>query len=119
MEPIPGMQEILKSICLGVQKVLLTNHARGWCSYCIEKYDLSQHFGDHIYGSYDIKKTKPNPKAIEFVLNELKVLPGQALLIDDSQKNIESAKELSLHTHQFYSTKGLKEALKTFALLEK
>jgi len=44
---------------------------------------------------------KPDPAIFQRMLDQLDVAPEQAILVDDMLRNVDSARELGMHTVQF------------------
>lgn len=59
--------------------------------------DLNQIF-DFVYYSHIIGYRKPNKEAFTFVLNKHNLVPQETLFIDDKAENIETARNLNIHT---------------------
>ena len=53
---------------------------------------------DDIIISAEIHKIKPNKDFYEFILKKLEIKPEELLLLDDNQKNIDSAKDMGIIT---------------------
>ena len=56
---------------------------------------LSDYF-DKMYISYQMKCTKPNLKIYKMMIEDVKINPSESLFIDDSERNINAAKECGL-----------------------
>lgn len=69
--------------------------------------------------SLEIGYEKPNPKAYEILLSELKLPSEEVLFIDDQKENIEAAKKLGFDTILFQSYHQLREELFKRELLTK
>ena len=64
------------------------------------KLDIYKWF-DGRYLSTEMGMTKSNPQFFTNVIDELKIEPTEALLIDDQDKNINQAKELGINAFKF------------------
>lgn len=51
------------------------------------------------YYSHLINRRKPYPATYKYVLGDAGIMAEETLFIDDSEKNIEGAKEIGVHTH--------------------
>jgi len=58
-------------------------------------YSLSDYF-DKLYLSYQMKCTKPDLKIFKMMIEDSGINPSESLFVDDSQRNIEAAKECGL-----------------------
>ena len=56
---------------------------------------LSDYF-DKMYISYQMNCTKPNLKIFKMMIEDAKINPSESLFIDDSERNINAAKECGL-----------------------
>ena len=59
-----------------------------------------RHLFEKTYFSYELKMRKPDIKIFKFVLKDSNLKPEETLLIDDFDKNIESAGKLGIITYQ-------------------
>ena len=60
--------------------------------------DIFYYF-DRLYLSYQLRATKPSPIIFEKLIADSGILPQESLLLDDSPKNIETARKFGFHTH--------------------
>ncbi len=110
-QEIKGTRKIIEKLKQDGYKLgLLSNHAKEWVEYCEITYKYHQLFHETLY-SYEVKLSKPNKKIFLLLLRKLKVKPQGCLFIDDSIKNIETAKNLGLNTIHFTSAFDLKKKL--------
>jgi putative hydrolase of the HAD superfamily len=65
-------------------------------------------FGLDVYSEFDVYINsanvglrKPDPAIFHLTLDQLGVAPQQAIFLDDSLRNVDSARELGIHTIQF------------------
>jgi HAD superfamily hydrolase (TIGR01549 family) len=72
----------------GIKVVLVTNNSMFNTNYILQKYGLSFDF----VLTRDSGLYKPGKEVIEFVLNKMKVLKEQALLVGDSDYDLQTAK---------------------------
>lgn len=64
--------------------------------------DYERYF-DAALGSGDIGHTKPSPEAFKAILEKLDVEPSEAIFTDDSQLNVNGAKQLGIQAFLFKS----------------
>ena len=62
----------------------------------LDSRDHFYHEFDHVYNSYDLGKGKSDPSLFTDVVNNLKLQPAEVLFIDDSEKNIQTARKMGL-----------------------
>jgi epoxide hydrolase-like predicted phosphatase len=70
---------------------------------------IRERFGLDVEGEFDVYVNsawvglrKPDPAIFQLALSELDVEPGEAILVDDLQRNIDSARQLGIHTVHFF-----------------
>lgn len=66
---------------------------------------------DKIYASFEIGLTKPDSRIFEYMLADGNMLPSETLFVDDSQKNIDTAVALGLHTYKPMNGEDWREAV--------
>jgi len=66
---------------------------------------------DVVFCSGDEGATKPDPAPFEITLERLGVAPDEAIFIDDSIRNVESARSLGIHSILFTTAEALEDAL--------
>ncbi len=76
--------------------VIATNHVSFIRNYIGESFGVE--YLDDIIISAEIHKIKPNKDFYEFILKKLEIKPEELLLLDDNQKNIDSAKDMGIIT---------------------
>ena len=81
---------------------LLTNAWPGADDVIREKYGLDVHAEFDVYvNSADVGLRKPDPAIFHLTLERLGVAPQQTIFLDDILRNVDSARELGIHTVQF------------------
>ena len=95
----------------------------GLSNWSAETFPRAQHnypffdwFND-IFLSGDVKLNKPDPAIFNLLLNKTGYSAPECLLIDDSQTNIDTAKELGFATVRFTSPEDLQTELQRLGLL--
>lgn len=66
---------------------------------------------DEIIISSEVKQLKPDKSIYETALQKVDVKPNEAVMIDDSNRYLEGAKELGIHTIYFENNELLKKSL--------
>lgn len=69
-------------------------------------------FSDKIFKSHEIHMVKTDENCFPYVINQLRVNPNDALLIDDSSEKIQMATQCGLQTLQFINSEKLSHYLK-------
>ena len=62
----------------------------------LDSYDHFYHEFNHVFNSYDLGKGKSDPSLFTDVVNKLKLQPAEVLFIDDSEKNVQTARNMGL-----------------------
>jgi HAD superfamily hydrolase (TIGR01509 family) len=76
--------------------IIATNHVSFVRNYIGESFEVE--YLDDVIISAEIHKIKPNKDFYEFILNKFEIKPEELLLLDDNQKNIDSAKDMGIIT---------------------
>ena len=66
---------------------------------------------DHLCFSYQVKATKPEPRAFLGTLERLGASPAQSVFIDDAEQNVDGARAVGIDAIQFVSAELLARAL--------
>lgn len=81
---------------------LLTNTLPGQDKLIHERFGLDVYSEFDVYvNSVYVSLRKPDPAIFHLTLDKLGVGPQQAVFLDDSLRNVDSARELGIHTIQF------------------
>jgi epoxide hydrolase-like predicted phosphatase len=81
---------------------LLTNASAGQADRIRERFGLDVYSEFDVYvNSAHVGLRKPDPAIFHLTLDQLSVAPQQAIFLDDSLRNVDSARELGIHTIQF------------------
>ena len=82
----------------------------------LRKVNTSKVF-DKVYVSSKIHLAKPDTRAYMYVIENLKVEPKEALLVDDRLENVELAQKLGMQGIVFKETSQFKKDLARFELI--
>jgi 2-haloacid dehalogenase len=88
----------------------LTNWSAELFPIALQRYDFLHWFDGRVVSGEE-KIRKPFPEIYQLLLNRYDVKPSQAVLIDDSLRNIEAAKKLGITSIRFHNPEQLKEEL--------
>lgn len=72
---------------------------------------------DQVIVSSEIGHAKPEPEIYEAMLSNMELAPSEALMIDDSQINLDGAKRVGMPGYQYISVQGLRDFLLNKAML--
>lgn len=65
-----------------------------------------------IFSSEDIGLSKKDPEAYEYISNQIGKTPDEVLFIDDSETNVESAKQAGMNVVLYKDFENLREKIK-------
>ena len=75
-----------------------------------------KHLFDAIVYSAEVGLAKPDPRVYYLILEQLKVLPPEAIFIDDLTRNVEAALALGMTAICFTDTESLKQELRQYVV---
>lgn len=113
---VKGTRKLIKSLKNKYQLILLSVNPPEWVRYLENNYSYRSLF-DYVYYSYEIKFTKREPEAFQYVLKKHNLDPKETLLIDDSTRNINIAQTLGIIGIKFLSADQMKKELENRSLL--
>ncbi|HTY35554.1 MAG TPA: HAD family phosphatase [Bacteroidota bacterium] len=114
--PVPGMEELVRSLCTKVPLSLLSNTNPLHFDACMEHLGALQYIPAH-YLSYRLKALKPDPAIFQRVLDLLQRDPHEVLYIDDLIENVEAAQKFGFNSYQFVGPDQLRSHLSDLGLL--
>jgi len=83
----------------------LTNSNPIHIAYCREKFPCMSQL-EHLFTSYEIGARKPEKKAFDFMLSQIKMAPDTVLFFDDRLENIEAARGIGMKAEWVRSSPG-------------
>ncbi len=92
----PGVAEMLAELKF-CRKAVVSNKFEAFSKETLERLGLSGRF-DMILGGDTISERKPSPAPVHHVLSELKVKPEQAVMVGDSEVDINTGRAASVRT---------------------
>lgn len=106
---LPGAGEVLSALTDRYQLVTLSNtNPVFWGAFMGS--GLAQYFAQH-FPSHRTGVMKPDPQAYKNVLQATGVAADSMLFLDDSQANIDAARQQGIHAEKAVGIVGVKEAL--------
>lgn len=93
----------------------ISNLGVGHKKYLLKKYNLKKLF-DRMFLSCDLKMRKPYPEIYHFVIKKLKIMPHEAIYIDDKLENVKGARKIGIHAIHFKNNQQLSKKLKKFGI---
>lgn len=94
----PGIEELLAGLQqAGVKLGLVTTKHQQQAEFTLAGTGLTGYF-DYIHGWLEGRKHKPDPEPVLTTLRQLAVSPGSAIMVGDSELDIEAAKAAGVET---------------------
>lgn len=112
---IEGTREIYERLGSKYELILLSVNSKEWVQYMENHFDYERLFNIVIY-SYDIGYVKRQKESFRYVLSKYNLNSEEVLLIDDSQRNINTAATLGIKTLRFVNSNQLKKDLERLAI---
>ena len=86
----PGVRETLDALH-GMPMAVLTNKPVGASRGILHGLGLANHF-QFVYGGNSFERKKPDPMGVETILREFGAAPQQAILVGDSEIDVQTAR---------------------------
>ena len=81
----------------GIKLGVISNSDYMFLNLSLKKFKITKYF-DFIITSDKLKVYKPNPLIFKKILSNFKLNPTEVIFVDDSEKNIVSAKSVGINT---------------------
>ena len=94
--PYPGVKETLEKLS-AYRKAVISNKRESLSIQLLEDLGLSKYF-DIILGSDSVKERKPSPKPLQYILAVFSLKPEEAVMVGDSNYDIEAGKAAQVRT---------------------
>lgn len=104
-----GVLELIRHL-YGRYRLAIASNAPPGLARWLSDWKIGQLF-DYIFCSGDEGMAKPDPAVYKVTLDRLGVKPGEAVFIDDTQKNVEAARRLEMHGIVFTTADALSRDL--------
>jgi 2-haloacid dehalogenase len=115
--PITGTVEILRElVTAGVPCYALTNMEAETYPLRRDRYEFMSWFAGTVVSSHE-RVAKPDPEIFHRLLERFALAAERTLLIDDSQRNVQAARELGMLAIRFESPAQVRRYLKQSGLL--
>ncbi len=115
--PIAGTVEILRDLlAAGVPCYALTNMEAETYPLRRDRYDFMRWFAGTVVSSHEAV-AKPNPEIFRRLLERFALTAAGTLLIDDSERNVEAARELGMQAIRFTTPGQVRAHLEQAGLL--
>lgn len=111
--PIPGTAELVSEIAgLGLRLLGLTNWSAETIHHAPASAPAISMLEDLLVSGRE-GLAKPDPAIFELLITRYGLVPEQTLFIDDVAANVEAARSVGLHAHQFTGVDALRVELRT------
>ncbi len=97
----------------GYKIFILSNNFIERARYYDQQFPFLKEISDKVYYSWQTGFVKPDPEAYRFLLTENNLKPEDCTYFDDSQENIEVARELNIKAYMFKNLAGLEKELES------
>jgi putative hydrolase of the HAD superfamily len=111
-QPFPESLDFLKSLAYTRRYAMasLNNESRELNEYRIHTFHLRDYF-EAFFSSCYLALRKPNAEIYKLVLKIMQCSPEECVMVDDRGLNLETAKELGMHTVQYKSLSQMRNDL--------
>jgi len=106
----PMLQEIKRIKATGAIVALLSDQT-DWLDE-VNRQTPFYHYFDHIFNSFNMKKSKRDSTLFDDVARQLAVKPQEILFVDDTNENVERARARGWRTLRFTNVEDFRKALK-------
>jgi len=97
-KPYPGVEELLVGLkAAGVKLAVVTTKHQSQAEFTLAGSGLARYF-DYVHGWLEGREHKPHPEPVLSALSRLGVQPGAAVMVGDSELDIEAAKAAGVAT---------------------
>jgi 2-phosphoglycolate phosphatase len=97
-KPYPDVEELLEQLrAAGVKLALVTTKHQAQADFTVKALGLARHF-DYVHGWLEGREHKPHPEPVLTTLGRLGVQPGEAIMVGDSELDIEAARAAGVDT---------------------
>ena len=94
----PGVEDVLRYLrSAGVRLALVTTKHQTQANFTVEAFGLARYF-DYVHGWKDGRQHKPHPEPVQTALGRLDAQPSTAIMVGDSELDIESAQAAGVAT---------------------
>ncbi|MEF3075609.1 HAD-IA family hydrolase [Methylobacter sp. Wu1] len=99
LKPMPGVIEMLETT--NFPKCIASSGPPLKIRQALEISGLAPYFGNNIFSSYEVGSWKPDPGLFQYAANAMGFLPGQCVVIEDSEVGIEAAAAAGMNAFQY------------------
>ncbi len=107
--------ELLPELKRNYKLLALTNAAKDWLQFKIDKFGLKRYF-DLIISSCNEGVAKPSKEIFSILIGKGRIDPRESVFIDNFERNIETAQELGFETILFKNKGQLVEGMRNLKI---
>ncbi len=89
LKPMPGVLEMLE--VTNFPKCIASSGPPLKIRQALQVSGLASYFGDNFFSSYEVGSWKPEPGLFQYAANAMGFMPGQCVVVEDSEVGIEAA----------------------------
>lgn len=108
--PMEDMPELIQKLAEKVKIIVINNEGKELTDAKIRRSTVSQYI-DQVIPSCDVHLIKPDPNYFRKVLKMIHATPAECLFVDDSSKNVASARSLGIDAIVFENAGQLAKEL--------
>lgn len=113
---VEGTMKIVEKLKQRYNLILLSDHIKEWVDYIIETNKELEIF-EHKYFSYEYGKLKTDEGTFRHIIEQEKIVPSETIFIDDSEENVEIAKQNGIYAIVFKNAKQLEKELQKMNII--
>ena len=99
LKPMPGVVEMLEAT--NFSKCIASSGPPLKIRQALQVSGLAPYFGDSIFSSYDVGSWKPEPGLFQYAANAMGFMPGQCVVVEDSEVGIKAAAAAGMRAFQY------------------
>jgi HAD superfamily hydrolase (TIGR01509 family) len=98
LKPMPGVLEMLD--VMNFLKCIASSGPPLKIRQALQVSGLAPYFGDNLFSSYEVESWKPEPGLFQYAAKAMGFMPGQCVVIEDSEVGIEAAAAAGMEAFQ-------------------
>ena len=104
LKPMPGVVEMLEAT--NFPKCIASSGPPLKIRQALHVSGLAPYFGDSIFSSYEVGSWKPAPGLFQYAAHAMGFMPGQCVVVEDSDVGIEAAVAAGMKAFQYVQKSG-------------
>ncbi len=108
LKPIPGVHEYLASV-EGVARCIASSSSPDRLAVCLDVIGLAAQFGPHVYSASMVPRGKPHPDLFLHAAARCGVVPGDAVVIEDSENGVRAGIAAGMTTIGFLGASHIRD----------